>query len=115
MAEYKTLNEITVDSSALVHNYHYFQKLSPHTVICPVIKANAYGHGLREVAKIIDDKLSPPYLMVDSLYEAYELSKLHTRTPILIMGFTDPQNYAVWKKLPFTFTVYDQSSLLALN
>jgi len=115
MAEYKTLNEITIDSSALVHNYHYYQKQNPHTIVCPVIKANAYGHGLREVAKIIDDELSPPYLMVDSLYEAYELSKLHTRTPILIMGFTDPQNYAVWKKLPFTFTVYDQSSLLALN
>lgn len=53
--------------------------------------------------------------MVDSLYEAYELSKQKIKTPILIMGYTDPQNYAIWKKLPFTFTVYDISSLEALN
>jgi alanine racemase len=53
--------------------------------------------------------------MVDSLYEAYELFKIKIKTPIMIMGYTDPANYSVWKKLPFTFTVYDIDSLLALN
>lgn len=115
MSTYKTLNEIIIDSSALVHNYHYFQTINPQAQVCPVIKANAYGHGLIEIAKIIDKKISAPYLMVDSLYEAYELQKNNIKTPIMIMGYTDPQNYSVWKKLPFTFTVYDTQSLLALN
>lgn len=115
MSTYHTLNEITIDSSALINNYHYFQKLNPNTKICPVLKSNAYGHGLLPVAQIIDTKFNPPYIMVDSLYEAYELSKQKIKTPILIMGYTDPQNYTIWKKLPFTFTVYDISSLEALN
>jgi alanine racemase len=112
---YQTLNEITINPTALLHNYLYFQKLNPHTAVCPVLKGNAYGHGLKEVAQIVDRHIHPPYIMVDSLYEAYELYKLKIKTPILIMGYTDPANYAIWKKLPFTFTVYDTDSLLALE
>lgn len=115
MAAYQTLNEIIIDSSALLHNYNYFKKLNPPSFICPVLKANAYAHGLTEVAKIIDSNISTPYIMVDSLYEAYELSKQRIKTPIMIMGYTDPHNYSVWKKLPFTFTVYDVESLRSLN
>lgn len=112
---YQTLNEITIDSSALVHNYQYFQKLHPHISICPVIKGNAYGHGLSQVAQIVDQQIHPPFICVDSLYEAYELYRQKIHTSILIMGYTDPANYSVWKKLPFTFTVYDTDSLLALE
>ncbi|MFA5025730.1 MAG: alanine racemase [Candidatus Shapirobacteria bacterium] len=115
MSTYQTLNEITVDSSALVNNYNYFQKLNPDCKICPVLKSNAYGHGLLPVAQIVDAKIKTPYIMVDSLYEAYELSKQKIKTPIMIMGYTDPENYSIWKKLPYTFTVYDINSLKALN
>lgn len=115
MSEYHTLNEITIDSKSVVHNFNYFQKLNPQAQVCPILKSNAYGHGLTQVAQIVDQHLSSPYIMVDSLYEAYELSKLKVKTPIMIMGYTDPQNYSVWRKLPFTFTVYDIDSLLALN
>lgn len=115
MSKYQTLNEIIIDSSALINNYNYFQKLNPDYKICPVLKSNAYGHGLSLIAQTVDTKLKTPYIMVDSLYEAYELSKQKIKTPIMIMGYTDPQNYAIWKKLPFTFTVYDIHSLQALN
>ncbi|MDD3998587.1 MAG: alanine racemase [Candidatus Shapirobacteria bacterium] len=115
MLRYQTLNEITIDSSALINNYNYFQKLNSGCEVCPVLKSNAYGHGLLPVAKFIDSHFKTPYIMVDSLYEAYELSKQKIRTPIMIMGYTDPQNYSVWKKLPYTFTVYDIQSLENLN
>ena len=101
MPKYQTLNEIIVDSSALIYNYNYFQNLNPYTKICPVLKSNAYGHGLVTIAKIIDSHINTPYVMVDSLYEAYELLKQKIKTPILIMGYTDPQNYTVWKKTSF--------------
>ncbi|MFA6007089.1 MAG: alanine racemase [Candidatus Shapirobacteria bacterium] len=115
MSEYKTLNEIVIDSSALINNYNYFQELNPNTKICPVLKSNAYGHGLLPIAKFVDTHFKTPYIMVDSLYEAYELSKQDVKTPIMIMGYTDPLNYSIWKTLPFTFTVYDINSLEALN
>lgn len=112
---YQVLNEITVSRDALVSNYNYFAKLNPQAQIAPVLKANAYGHGLEGIAKLVDTHLSAPFICTDSLYEAYELYKLNIKTPILIMGYTDPANYAVWKKLPFSFEVFDKETLLSLN
>ncbi|MFH2019352.1 MAG: alanine racemase [bacterium] len=115
MAKYQVLNEITISSNTLEHNFEYFASLNPQAQIAPVLKANAYGHDLKLVANYVDSKLKVPFLCVDSLYEAYELHKARVTTPIFIMGYTDPANYGVWKKLPFIFSVWDQKTLLALN
>lgn len=112
---YQVLNEITVSQEALLHNYQYFSQLNPQSLIAPVLKANAYGHDLHKTAKFVDSKLSAPLICVDSLYEAYELSKERIKTPILIMGYTNPENYAVWKQLPFIFSVFDTATLYALQ
>jgi alanine racemase len=112
---YQVLNEITISRDALVGNYQYFAKLNPRAQIAPVLKANAYGHGLHGIAQLVDNDLSAPFICVDSLYEAYELYKLQIKTPILVMGYTDPSNYSIWKKLPFSFGVFDTVTLIALN
>lgn len=112
---YQVLNEITISHNALISNYQYFVKLNPQARVAPVLKANAYGHGLEGIAKLVDSELSVPFICVDSLYEAYELHKLNIKTPILVMGYTDPTNYSVWKKLPFSFAVFDKETLLSLN
>jgi len=113
--QYQVLNEITLDSSAIRSNYNYFAKLNPQSQVALVLKANAYGHGLTEIAGFVDTQLDAPFICVDSLYEAYELYKQGIKTRILIMGYTNPQNYAVWKKLPFSFAVFDITTLRALN
>jgi alanine racemase len=113
--EYQVLNEITVSRAALLHNYEYFAGINPQAQIAPVLKANAYGHGLGEIAQFVDADLEAPFICVDSLYEAYELYKQKIKTPILIMGYTNPENFAVWKQLPFTFAVFDVATLRALE
>ncbi len=109
---YRVLNEILLDKQAFISNVHYFQNLH-HTPVAPVLKANAYGHGLIPVATIVDT-LNAPYLCVDSLYEAYQLQKAHIKTPILILGYTFPENYHTLHTLPFTFSVADLTTLTAL-
>jgi len=111
--DYISLNRIEISKAALLHNYHYLSSLSGESSIAPVLKSNAYGHGLPTVAKVLDTA-GAPYFCVDSLYEAYELQKSNVRTPILIMGYTNPRNLMV-KKLPFTFTVYDKETIAVLN
>jgi len=115
MAKYRVLNEIAVSSRALSHNFQYFATLNPQAQLAPVLKANAYGHGIKLIANFVDTSLKVPFLCVDSLYEAYELYQAKVTTPIFIMGYTDPSNYRIWKKLPFIFSVWDQPTLLALN
>lgn len=111
--EYKTLNRIEVSKSRLISNYQYLSSLSPKLEVVPVVKSNAYGHGIVEVCKILDSE-GAPFFCVDSLFEAYQLHKAHIRTPILIMGYTDPENFKV-RKLPFSFAVCDMETIKALH
>jgi len=78
-----------------------------------VLKSNAYGHGLKTVAKVFDS-LNCPYLTVDSLFEAYELQKAGVKTKILILGYTHPDNFKA-KKLPFEYVVYDLELAKTIN
>lgn len=111
--EYLALNKVEIQRSALLSNYHYLASLSSKLFVAPVLKSNAYGHGIVEVAKILDSE-EAPFFCLDSLYEAYELFKAHTKTPILIMGYTQPENFKV-KQLPFSFAVYDMEMAQVLN
>jgi alanine racemase len=104
--DYYPLNTIEISETALLANYRYLSNLDSTIKIAPVLKSNAYGHGLSFVAKILDNA-GAPFLCVDSLYEAYDLLKNNIKTPILIMGYVNPDNLRV-KKLPFSYAVYDK-------
>lgn len=103
--EYQTLNRIEISKKNLIGNYKHLSSLQKGVKIAPVLKSNAYGHGILEIARILDP-LNPPFFCVDSLYEAYELYKAKIKTKVLIIGYTDPENFKV-KKLPFTYAVFD--------
>lgn len=110
---YQNLNRIFISESALFTNHRKLQAFHQEAFVCPVLKSNAYGHGLKEAAKIFD-KMDSPFLIVDSLFEAYELYKLKIKTPVLIMGYTAPNNFKV-KKLPFEIAVFDLELAKILN
>lgn len=111
--EYATLNKIEVSKDNILHNYNYLSALNGKVKIAPVVKSNGYGHGIANMAKILDP-LKAPFLCVDSLYEAYELQKAGARTKILILGYTNPENLKI-KRLPFSFAVYDLETAGVLN
>src|SRR6266516_2620701 len=98
---YYPLNTIEISASALLENYRYLSRLAKDMVVAPVLKSNAYGHGLTPVAKVLD-RISPSFFCVDSLYEAYDLLKNNIKTSILVMGYVNPDNLKV-KKLPFSY------------
>jgi len=51
------LNRITIDLDAIRHNYRLMREYIPKNVrVMAVVKANAYGHGMPEVARtVVDD------------------------------------------------------------
>ena len=112
-SKYYPLNLITVSKKNLTENYLYLSKINPQIAIAPVLKSNAYGHGAKIIAKILDD-LNPPFLCVDSLSEAYELQKAKIKSPILIMGFINGENLKV-KPLSFSYAVYDLDLLKIID
>lgn len=111
LRNYKPLNRIEINRKKLISNFKYLNSLWP--MVCPVLKSNAYGHGLISVAEILDSQ-GAPFYCVDSLFEAYELFKAHIKTPILVMGYVSPESIMT-KKLPFSFAVYTKSQVMALS
>ena len=82
------LTWIEISKDALTHNIKVFRKLiGKDIVLAPTVKANAYGHGLLDCAKIFL-KAGADYLCVNALYEAEELRKAGIKSPILIIGYT---------------------------
>lgn len=107
------LNLIRISQSRILSNYYCLSSLQRGIKIGPVIKSNAYGHGIAQVAKILD-VINPPFFCVDSLYEALQLFKIGVKTPIIIMGYVDPRSLE-HKKLPFYYAVFDLSLAKAIN
>ena len=75
---------IYLDSKALVNNIHFFQDLAPQSKFMAIVKANAYGHGLKEVVNCIKDQVH--YFGVNNLEEAYAVHSINPKAYILIMG-----------------------------
>jgi len=78
-----------VSAGALLHNLGLFREiLGPDTVLAAVVKANAYGHGLAQVAPLALQKAN--WLAVHSAHEAREIRRLGVTAPVLVMGFVPP-------------------------
>ncbi|MFO0704883.1 MAG: alanine racemase [Candidatus Andersenbacteria bacterium] len=90
---YQPLISVRISRARLEHNFAQFVRLLGDRAVAPVLKSNAYGHGLIPVAKLFD-RLNPPFMVVDSFYEALVLQNEHIRTPVLVLGYTSAHNIA---------------------
>lgn len=78
-----------IDLSALRHNLSLATTAAPGGRAMPVIKANAYGHGMLRVAHALTD-LAPGFA-VARMAEGVALREAGLRQPITILqGFNDP-------------------------
>jgi len=84
--EHRTYEEINL--SAIQQNYHAVKSLVGKTKIMSVVKANAYGHGMEEVAKSLISAGSD-YLAVANTAEAKRIRDFGIHIPILVFGNPD--------------------------
>ena len=78
--------EINLDN--LISNYNEIRKIvNSNTKIMPVIKANAYGHGSIELAKLYE-QIGADRLAVSIITEAVELRKAGIKLPIQLLSYT---------------------------
>ena len=80
--------EINLDNIA--HNIREIRRFTNKSAeIMGVVKADAYGHGVMEVAKTLLDN-GATRLAVSMLDEAIQLRRNGISAPILVLGYTDP-------------------------
>ena len=111
-ADYESLIEVRILSEHILHNLDVFAEKAPAWNIAPVLKSNAYGHGLVEVARILEGDPRVAFLIVDSYYEARVLRTEGIETPLLVLGYTLTNNIT---NSPFKNVAFSVGSLTQLK
>jgi alanine racemase len=81
-------NWLEIDLSAARNNVRELQRISGKPVMA-IVKANAYGHGLAEVARVAVEAGSP-WLGVARFEEALALRRAGISARVLVLGYTRP-------------------------
>ena len=74
---------VKIDLDAISDNFTAIRKKTGVPVMA-VVKADAYGHGAIQVARLLQDRCA--FFGVSSMLEAMELRKAGLETPILVLG-----------------------------
>lgn len=104
-----------IDLDALAENFEHIKGLLyPKTKVLAVVKANAYGHGAVACAKTLL-AAGADYLGVATLDEAMQLRRADVAAPILILGYTAPEEAECLVREHITPTVYSLAFAEALS
>jgi alanine racemase len=79
----------------------------------PVLKANAYGHGLEEMADILN-AVNCGFLAVDGYFEAAKI-RFNSKHRILVMGYIKSENVPLLDTKRCSFVVQDKAGLEAFG
>lgn len=79
---------VEIKAQNLIHNLKLFNRISQKNIMF-VVKANAYGHGIKEIVQISQKLPFIEYYAVDSLSEALMVRSI-SRKNILVIGWADP-------------------------
>lgn len=85
----RTAARINLDN--LIFNAKSYKAALPdETSLMCVVKADAYGHGVKAVSKCLQEDLKIKWFAVSNIDEAIELRENQITGNILILGYTDP-------------------------
>ena len=97
----------TINLDYVLHNYNAYAKIASDKTIIPVIKANAYGHGVFEVCQVLYDK-GIRLFAVSLLEEALEIKHHFNDIDVLIMGAIQKDQLDICAQEHLIFTLYDE-------
>ena len=103
---------VKIDLDVIARNFAAIQKKAGVPVMA-VVKADAYGHGAVQVARLLEGKCA--FFGVSSMLEALELRQAGLTTPILILGHTPPAAFADAIRLGIRPAIFRYSDALALS
>ena len=98
---------IEISAGAISHNLQQLRNLvGANVLIAPVVKGNAYGHGLEVISKLCEKNRHANWMCTANLSEALELRLNGITKPILVLAYIDV-NPALAIAHDIKLTVYD--------
>jgi len=105
---------IELDRRALARNLRFFRRVLPRGCrIMAVCKSNAYGHGLYDLAPLLEE-LGVDWFGVDSIVEAVTLREKGIRRPLLVLGYTLASRFEEARRRGVSLTISSLDNLRAL-
>jgi len=103
---------VKIDLDAIRRNFSAVREKAGVKVMA-VIKADAYGHGAVQVARLLQEECA--FFGVSSMLEAMELRRAGLRTPILILGHTPVQAFptAIMENIRPTIYRFEDAAALS--
>jgi len=110
-----SLSWLEISTSAFNNNaYHYKKAIGNNGILAPVLKGDAYGHGMLEMGQLCEKNQYVDWICVLKLSEALTLRSNGVNKPILVLGIIDDDpNKAINKQIEFS--CFDLENASELN
>lgn len=104
---------LEIDLPALAQNISELRRrIGPRRLLYAVVKANAYGHGAELIAPAALEA-GVDRLAVAAVNEAISLRETGVRAPILLLGYTPPEQAETVLQFDLAVSVYEAGAALA--
>ena len=103
---------VKIDLDVIERNFDAVREKAKVPVMA-VVKADAYGHGAIQVARLLQDKCA--FFGVSSMLEAMELRKAGLHNPILVLGHMPTNAYPTAIREGIRPTIFHYDDALALS
>lgn len=115
MQQGNLLNWVEISRRALAQNVLRFKThIGPGVKLAAVVKANAYGHGLVAVSRIVLES-GADWLAVNSIEEAEQVRAAGIAAPVLCLGYVSLSQLEKAVRLDVRLTVYNPATVERLG
>lgn len=105
--------EISLEN--MEYNLNFIRKRLPsHCKMILVVKADGYGHGAAAIAQRFEYREDVQGFAVATFEEASALREIGIIKPILLLGYSFPEDYDEMIRLDITPAVFDEKSMFVL-
>ncbi|MEX0827528.1 MAG: alanine racemase, partial [Haliea sp.] len=104
--------QASIDLGAVANNFRVAQRHGPHSRLVGVVKSNAYGHGLVQVADALVDA---DILAVTDLYEAQQLAPASAKPVLILQGLISDDDIRAVAESGFQLVVQSLEQLALIE
>ena len=109
-----SLNRVEISRSALIHNFQVCRRWADGAAIMPLVKADGYGHGMIECARVFADQGAAAFGVAEAI-EGVLLREAGITQPILVLAGVMPLTLPLIVAARLTPVVSDPAILIELS
>ena len=100
------LSKKIINSKNLIDNITYIKQQAFDKKVCVMVKADAYGHGMKEITELLKDEVE--FFGVSNQEEALELRKYNCTSRVIVFGACEDYKICMQQDIDFALFSYPQ-------